>query len=111
MKVIAVDLENEHIAGPVTVRAYLKQTLGEFKELVRQRLGLGDGGGGGADGGAEGGGGAAPVVMRCVLEKYYNELKPLSDDSRTLKADGFFKSNKVRVTARGAWERQGQARS
>ena len=100
MKVIAVDLENEHIAGPVTVRAYLKQTLGEFKELVRQRLGLG-GDGGGADGGADGGGGAAPVVMRCVLEKYYNELKPLSDDSRTLKADGFFKSNKVRVTARG----------
>ena len=40
VKVIAVDLEREHIHPPVTVRAYLTQTIAEFKELVSESKGL-----------------------------------------------------------------------
>ena len=58
VKVISVDMAREHIEPPVTVRAYLAQTVGEFRQLVHERL-------------------AAPLAsMRCVLEKYYNELRP-----------------------------------
>ena len=36
VKVIAVDLEREHIHPSVTVRAYLTQTIVEFKELISE---------------------------------------------------------------------------
>lgn len=36
--------------------------------------------------------------MRCVLERYCSELKPLIVPNKTLKADGFVRSNKVSIT-------------
>lgn len=36
MKVHVVDLKNETIASPVSVRAYLNQTITEFKQLIAQ---------------------------------------------------------------------------
>ena len=34
--------------------------------------------------------------MRLVLERFHNDLRLLTNPSKTLKAEGFFKSNKVR---------------
>lgn len=36
VKVCEVSLEDETISAPVTVRAYLNQTVAEFKQLVAQ---------------------------------------------------------------------------
>lgn len=36
VKVHVVDLKNESIAAPVSVRAYLNQTITEFKQLIAQ---------------------------------------------------------------------------
>lgn len=36
VKVHVVDLKNETIATPVSVRAYLNQTVTEFKQLIAQ---------------------------------------------------------------------------
>lgn len=36
MKVHVVDLESETIAASVSVRAYLNQTIAEFKQLIAQ---------------------------------------------------------------------------
>lgn len=36
VKVHVVDLKNETIASPVSVRAYLNQTITEFKQLIAQ---------------------------------------------------------------------------
>jgi hypothetical protein len=33
--------------------------------------------------------------FRCVLERFHNDLKPLTVPEKTLKAEGFFKTNKV----------------
>lgn len=36
VKVHVVDLKNETIAAPISVRAYLNQTITEFKQLIAQ---------------------------------------------------------------------------
>lgn len=36
MKVHVVDLKSETIASPISVRAYLNQTITEFKQLIAQ---------------------------------------------------------------------------
>lgn len=36
MKVHVVDLKSEAIATPISVRAYLNQTITEFKQLIAQ---------------------------------------------------------------------------
>lgn len=36
VKVHVVDLKSESIAAPVSVRAYLNQTITEFKQLIAQ---------------------------------------------------------------------------
>lgn len=36
MKVHVVDLKSETIATPISVRAYLNQTITEFKQLIAQ---------------------------------------------------------------------------
>lgn len=36
VKVHVVDLKSETIAAPVSVRAYLNQTITEFKQLIAQ---------------------------------------------------------------------------
>jgi len=40
VKVHVVDLKSESIAAPVSVRAYLNQTITEFKQLIAQVLNL-----------------------------------------------------------------------
>lgn len=44
-------------------------------------------------------------AMRLVMERYQNDLRVLSDPGKTLKSEGFFKSNKVTsfVTAKTQW--------
>ncbi|XP_072516803.1 ubiquitin carboxyl-terminal hydrolase 47 isoform X2 [Salminus brasiliensis] len=79
VKVHAVDLKSETIAPPVSVRAYLNQTITEFKQLIAQATGL------------------SAETMRVVLERCYNDLRLLYVPNKTLKAEGFFRSNKVFV--------------
>lgn len=38
VKVHVVDLKSENIAPPISVRAYLNQTITEFKQLIAQVL-------------------------------------------------------------------------
>lgn len=38
VKVHVVDLKSENIAAPISVRAYLNQTITEFKQLISQVL-------------------------------------------------------------------------
>ncbi|XP_069079700.1 ubiquitin carboxyl-terminal hydrolase 47 isoform X1 [Pleurodeles waltl] len=77
VKVHVVDLKTETVASPVSVRAYLNQTVMEFKQLVSKATNL-------------------PVEnMRLVLERCYNDLRLLNVPNKTLKSEGFFRSNKV----------------
>uniref|UniRef100_A0A665VLJ9 Ubiquitin carboxyl-terminal hydrolase 47 n=1 Tax=Echeneis naucrates TaxID=173247 RepID=A0A665VLJ9_ECHNA len=79
VKVHVVDLKSEAIASPISVRAYLNQTITEFKQLIAQATGL------------------SAETMRVVLERCYNDLRLLYVPNKTLKAEGFFRSNKVFV--------------
>ncbi|CAL9701902.1 unnamed protein product [Knipowitschia caucasica] len=79
VKVHVVDLKSEIIASPVSVRAYLNQTITEFKQLIAQATGL------------------SAETMRVVLERCYNDLRLLYVPNKTLKSEGFFRSNKVFV--------------
>ena len=80
VKVYNVDLAARKVDAPVTLRAYLTQTMEEFKNTVAWKIP----------------GGVNVEHMRCVRERYYNELKLLSGDAdRTIKQEGFIKSNKV----------------
>uniref|UniRef100_A0AAX7U840 Ubiquitin carboxyl-terminal hydrolase 47 n=1 Tax=Astatotilapia calliptera TaxID=8154 RepID=A0AAX7U840_ASTCA len=79
VKVHVVNLKSETIASPVSVRAYLNQTITEFKQLIAQATGL------------------SAETMRVVLERCYNDLRLLYVPNKTLKAEGFFRSNKVFV--------------
>ncbi|KAM8877352.1 ubiquitin carboxyl-terminal hydrolase 47 isoform 1-T1 [Synchiropus picturatus] len=79
VKVHVVDLKTETIAPPISVRAYLNQTVSEFKRLISKATGL------------------SADTMRVVLERCYNDLRLLFVPSKTLKAEGFFRSNKVFV--------------
>ncbi|KAJ8777599.1 hypothetical protein J1605_014252 [Eschrichtius robustus] len=79
VKVHVVDLKAESVAAPITVRAYLNQTVTEFKQLISKAIYL------------------PAETMRIVLERCYNDLRLLTVPSKTLKAEGFFRSNKVFV--------------
>uniref|UniRef100_A0A8C2DLU5 Ubiquitin carboxyl-terminal hydrolase 47 n=1 Tax=Cyprinus carpio TaxID=7962 RepID=A0A8C2DLU5_CYPCA len=79
VKVHVVDLKSESIAAPVSVRAYLNQTITEFKQLIAQATGL------------------CAETMRVILERCYNDLRLLYVPNKTLKAEGFFRSNKVHL--------------
>uniref|UniRef100_A0AAY4BHH6 Ubiquitin carboxyl-terminal hydrolase 47 n=1 Tax=Denticeps clupeoides TaxID=299321 RepID=A0AAY4BHH6_9TELE len=79
VKVHVVDLKSEIIAPPLSVRAYLNQTVTEFKQLIAQATGL------------------PAETMRIVLERCYNDIRLLYVPNKTLKAEGFFRSNKVFV--------------
>jgi ubiquitin carboxyl-terminal hydrolase 47 len=78
VKLYKVDLDEDTVTASVVMRAFPAQTVGEFKDAVAEVLGLGPG-----------------VRARCVLEKYASDLRPLLLDERTLKTEGFYKSNKV----------------
>ncbi|KAL4232665.1 Ubiquitin carboxyl-terminal hydrolase 47 [Mactra antiquata] len=80
VKVYTADIgQDTIIEPPATVRAYLVQTVEEFKQLISQVLGLKD------------------ANMRCVLERFHNDLKLLFSPMKTLKSEGFFKTNKVYI--------------
>ncbi|BFZ09544.1 hypothetical protein BsWGS_12583 [Bradybaena similaris] len=83
VKVYQVDINTGLIHLPVNVRAYHVQTVAEFKHQLQQVLGC------------------PSANMRCVLEKFPNDLWLLTDPLKTLKAEGFNKSNKVFVEASG----------
>ncbi|XP_041917263.1 ubiquitin carboxyl-terminal hydrolase 47 isoform X2 [Alosa sapidissima] len=88
VKVHVVDLKSETIAPPVSVRAYLNQTVTEFKQLIAQAAGL------------------SAETMRVVLERCYNDLRLLYVPNKTLKAEGFFRSNKVFVESSDSADHQ-----
>lgn len=83
VKVFVVDIQTETIHPPVSVRAYLVQTVDEFKTLLSKVLSL------------------PRSSMRLVLERFHNDLRLLITPAKTLKAEGFFKSNKVYVECSG----------
>ncbi|XP_015277116.1 PREDICTED: ubiquitin carboxyl-terminal hydrolase 47 isoform X2 [Gekko japonicus] len=88
VKVHVVDLKQETVAPPVSVRAYLNQTVTEFKYLISKAVHL------------------PAETMRVVLERCYNDLRLLNVANKTLKAEGFFRSNKVFVESSESQDRQ-----
>ncbi|XP_069759702.1 ubiquitin carboxyl-terminal hydrolase 47 isoform X4 [Narcine bancroftii] len=88
VKVHMVDLKTETLAPPISVRAYLNQTVAEFKQIISQATGL------------------SAEHMRIVLERCCNDLHLLHVPSKTLKAEGFFRSNKVFVESVDAQDNQ-----
>ncbi|XP_067152240.1 ubiquitin carboxyl-terminal hydrolase 47 isoform X7 [Apteryx mantelli] len=79
VKVHVVDLKTESVAPPISVRAYLNQTVLEFKQLISKATHL------------------PAETMRVVFERCYNDLRLLNVSSKTLKAEGFFRSNKITI--------------
>ncbi|XP_061466402.1 ubiquitin carboxyl-terminal hydrolase 47 isoform X2 [Rhineura floridana] len=88
VKVHVVDLKQETVASPISVRAYLNQTVTEFKHLISKTIHL------------------PAETMRVVLERCYNDLRLLNVANKTLKAEGFFRSNKVFVESSESQDRQ-----
>ncbi|XP_053576238.1 ubiquitin carboxyl-terminal hydrolase 47 isoform X2 [Bombina bombina] len=88
VKVYVVDLKTDTIAAPLSIRAYLSQTVMEFKQLIAQSIDL------------------PPESMRIVLERCYNDLRLLTVPNKTLKAEGFFRSNKVFVESSDSLDHQ-----
>uniref|UniRef100_A0A8D0G9B7 Ubiquitin carboxyl-terminal hydrolase 47 n=1 Tax=Sphenodon punctatus TaxID=8508 RepID=A0A8D0G9B7_SPHPU len=88
VKVHVVDLKTESVAPPISVRAYLNQTVTEFKHLISKAVHL------------------PAETMRVVLERCYNDLRLLNVANKTLKAEGFFRSNKVFVESSESLDRQ-----
>ncbi|XP_072906042.1 ubiquitin carboxyl-terminal hydrolase 47 isoform X3 [Hemitrygon akajei] len=88
VKVHVVDLKTETLAPPISVRAYLNQTVAEFKQIISQATGL------------------SAEHMRIVLERCCNDLRLLHVLSKTLKAEGFFRSNKVFVESSDTQDNQ-----
>ncbi|XP_041445314.1 ubiquitin carboxyl-terminal hydrolase 47 isoform X1 [Xenopus laevis] len=88
VKVYVVDLKTETVASPVSVRAYLSQTIIEFKQLISKSVDL------------------PPDSMRVILERCYNDLRLLNVANKTLKAEGFFRSNKVFVESSDSLDHQ-----
>uniref|UniRef100_A0A8C9FJC8 Ubiquitin carboxyl-terminal hydrolase 47 n=1 Tax=Pavo cristatus TaxID=9049 RepID=A0A8C9FJC8_PAVCR len=87
VKVHVVDLKTESVAPPISVRAYLNQTVSEFKQLISKATHL------------------PAETMRVVLERCYNDLRLLNVPSKTLKAEGFFRSNKVFIESSESLDR------
>ena len=82
VKVHVVDLATEEVKEPITVRAYLQQTVADLKQIIAQHTGLEE------------------KFMRIVLQKYlnHNDLKLLlTTDEKSLKTEGFYKSHKVNI--------------
>ncbi|XP_063802500.1 ubiquitin carboxyl-terminal hydrolase 47 isoform X3 [Pseudophryne corroboree] len=88
VKVHVVDLKTDTVAPPVSVRAYLSQTIQEFRQLISKSIDL------------------PTEPMRVVLERCYNDLRLLGVPNKTLKAEGFFRSNKVFVESSDSTDHQ-----
>lgn len=78
ISVIPVDVEADSILEPVNIRLCPTQTVHDMKMLIAERLRL-----------------PSDARPRCVIERYYNTLKPLDLGYKTLHAEGFQKTNKV----------------
>lgn len=83
VKVYVVDIAKSVIHPPINVRAYHIQTVEEFKLTLKKVMGV------------------SADNMRIVLDRFHNGLQPLTDPQRTLKGEGFYKSNKVFVECSG----------
>ncbi|XP_071518202.1 ubiquitin carboxyl-terminal hydrolase 47 isoform X4 [Panulirus ornatus] len=83
IKAHVVNLTTEEVEGPYNLRGSLNMTVRELKELLGRSLNLN------------------PDTMRVVLERYYNDLRPLTSDTKTLKMESFYRSNKVYLEASG----------
>ncbi|XP_045110990.1 ubiquitin carboxyl-terminal hydrolase 47-like isoform X4 [Portunus trituberculatus] len=83
IKAYVVNLSTEEVEGPFTLRGSLCMTVQDLKEMLGRSLDLNH------------------ETMRVVFERYYNDLRPLTSDIKTLKMEGFYRSNKVYVEASG----------
>lgn len=80
VKVYVVDLERGEVSPFCsTVRSNLCDVVQEFKNKIAQTLGIQSG------------------ILRVALEVYNNDVKLLSNPSKTLSSEGFLRSNKVYV--------------
>lgn len=73
-----VDLTNETISFPVTIRAALTQTVGDLKKIAAEELSV------------------SAENLHCVLQTH-SELRALNDPGRLLKVEEFTRSNKVNI--------------
>ncbi|XP_071830491.1 ubiquitin carboxyl-terminal hydrolase 47-like isoform X3 [Apostichopus japonicus] len=79
LRVYKVDIAEEIVLYPMRTRVYFTMTIGDLRTQVAKLLG-------------------SPVdTMRIVLEKYYDDPKLLTEPNKTLRAEGFSKSNKIFV--------------
>jgi len=78
IRVIPVDVAQGTIQEPVNIRMSLAKTVHDFKQLVADRFCI-----------------PTSDNIRCVIERYYNTLKPLDLGHKTLQSEGFQKTNKV----------------
>lgn len=76
MKVYVVDMIEESISTPFTLRVYLQQTVAALKDQVASRLSCN------------------MECIRCVLD-VHSDLRLLDEPQRSLKLVGFGKNNKV----------------
>ncbi|XP_041351651.1 ubiquitin carboxyl-terminal hydrolase 47-like [Gigantopelta aegis] len=84
VKVFVVDIFREIIEPPFNVRAYHVQTVQELKNMIYKIKEIPD-----------------MSKMRCVLERCHSDFRQLLVPSKTLKSEGFFKSNKVYIEYTG----------
>jgi len=76
VKVCSVDLTEESVSPPFTLRVYLQQTVAALKDQVASHL-------------------SCDVdCLRCVLD-VHSDLRLLAEPERSLKVVGFGKNNKV----------------
>lgn len=73
-KVFVIDVENEKIDGPFSVRANRIQTVGEFKQTLAKVLSLN------------------ASKIKIFVEKYKSNFR----DEQTLKAEDFYPTSKVK---------------
>jgi len=82
VKVFFVDVDTKELRTPVTVRMPANSTVGDLKLSIRGTMSI--------DAGLN--------EMYMVLIRYSNELRPMLEDDRTLRKEGFLRSDKVYVT-------------
>jgi len=76
VKVYLVDMNEQTIAPPFTLRVYLQQTIAALKDQVASHLSC------------------DVECIRCVLD-VHSDLRLLTEPERSLKLVGFGKNNKV----------------
>ena len=78
VRIIPVDVVQETVKDSISVRISPSETVHNLKDLVAAKLNFHN-----------------VDNIRCVIEQYYNKLKPLDTSQKSLHSEGFHKTNKV----------------